>query len=317
MEWAQTPWYVFLISAILMPSITEVLKRWQVAQQAKTLVAFVVSCAVAVIGLLIDGKLTWSTLIPNLSMVFMTGTIVYRVFFPRGEGGSTVVKTLTKVIAPLLLVSLLMLAGCNTTPATPEDRGMLNDATTIPEGGKSGKSSAENTTTDLPFAPAVAWGASDADSNATAARYSPTSTNSGTGHVVTGFVQGLTSQQRKDMEATVIKFISEDPVLKSIADELKWLMDQEEYDEAWQARADALRKAYAEARDSLMVKLDSAGITESLNLGSLKQIVIVAFVNSHVGATERAPSEAEVNALAKLLPDIVSAARGEETIQNE
>lgn len=114
MEWAQTPWYVFVISAVVMPGVTELLKKWSVAQRVKTPVALLVSCAVAAGGLLIDGKLTWETIGPNMSMVFMVGTAVYRMFFKSNGEGSAAMRTMTKIVAPVLLVALVALAvsGC-------------------------------------------------------------------------------------------------------------------------------------------------------------------------------------------------------------
>lgn len=224
-------------------------------------------------------------------------------------------RTLT-IVAVLLLLG----AGCNTPGkdiSGDDGRSTLDQLNAAAEGPSSGRSSAETTTTDFPFGPAVAWGASQATSNATAARYSPTNTNSGTGSLVTGFVQGLTAEQRASVSDAIARRIADDAVLQSISDELRYLMDSEEYSPEWQARTDALREQYRASESAIMAELAESGVTSRLDLGNLEQLVVTGIIVSIVGAEERPPTDAEVKALAKLLPDLIAASKGNETIQRD
>ena len=99
MEWANTPWYILAASAVLMPMIVQFLKRWKTADLLKRVLAFVVSCAVAAGGLLIDDKLSVETLLPNMAVIFMTGMLVYQAFF-KTSLGALPWKALVKVVAP-------------------------------------------------------------------------------------------------------------------------------------------------------------------------------------------------------------------------
>ena len=110
--WLATGRYVFVVSAVLVPAVTELLKKWQAAAQIKQAVAFLVACAVAAGGLLLDGKLTWETLVPNLGVVFTTGTLVYRMFFK--EGVPAMMKKLTGLT--ILVMLAVLVAGCQTKP---------------------------------------------------------------------------------------------------------------------------------------------------------------------------------------------------------
>jgi len=225
-------------------------------------------------------------------------------------------KRLTPLL--VLLVSGLMLVGCGTlfgqTPPgdVPDD---FRPDMQSPMKTASGKSSAETSTNDMPMAPAVAWGASTADSTSTTAKYQPTNTTSGTGSLVTGFQLGAMANVNQKARDFVAQFMKDDPVMRSIGEELAFLMDGVEYSEDWQTRADALRAALSERSAVLMASLSDAGLSSDLNLASLRNIVVVGFITSNVGHDERAPSDAEVEAVSKVLPDIVLAAGKLETIQ--
>lgn len=312
MEWAQTPWYIFVVSAVVMPLAVEMFKKWQAMQQVKTLLALLVSCAVAAGGLLIDGKLTWETIGPSMGTVFTLGTVVYRMFFRNPDGkGSAVMKTMSKLIAPILLMTVVM--GCQTMDP---NAARLAEQSVAPSTA-SGRTSSEVSTNEVPAAPAVAWGASTANSTASTAKYSPTNSNANSGPVVTGFQLGAITEQKMKAREWLAQQIAEDIELKSIKDEIKYLMDVVEYSPELQARLDVLRKQARDATASLMVGLKESGFAADLNLASLTHLTVVAWISSNSGATERTPTEAEVSNLAKLLPDIVSAARGEGTIQGK
>jgi len=174
------------------------------------------------------------------------------------------------------------------------------------DGPKSGGSSARTTTTEIPFSPSVAWGASEAHSTATSARYNPTNTNSGSGHLVTGFVLGAQAQ-------TVMDMVADDPVTRSLAEEIRWIMESEQYTPEMQARLDALRKSYADHVKDMMASAKAL----APNLANLETITVVGIIRAAIGHEEREPTNEEVQALSKLLPDVVSAARGDDTIQGK
>ena len=111
--------------------------------------------------------------------------------------------------------------------------------------------------------------------------------------------------------------MKEDPVLQSMAEELRYLMDAEEYSPEWQVRVDKLRAEYSVARAQIMKELEESGVTERLDLGNLEQLVVIGIIGGNVGHKERAPTGEEVKQLAKLLPDIVAASKGNETIQKD
>lgn len=217
----------------------------------------------------------------------------------------------TVAVLMLVLVSMFFTAGCQTAPAdVPED---LRPDMKNPQRVGSGRSSAETNTNDMPLNTGVAWGASKVDQTSTTAKYQPTASTSGTGSLVTGFQLGAVSevnQKARDFVATTIKG---DPVLKNLGDELKYLMDEVEYGPEWQARADILRAALAARSSQLYEDLTTAGLSTDVNLAALTHIVVVGFITSNVGHDERAPTDQEIEAVARVLPNIVSASRGEET----
>lgn len=215
----------------------------------------------------------------------------------------------------LLILSLLVFAlvGCQTAPKdVPED---LRPDVDNPQKVSSGRSSAETNTNDMPLNTGVAWGASQNDQTSTTAKFQPTSTNSGTGSLVTGFQLGAVAEANQKAREFVTAAIKEDPVLQSIQDELRFLMDSVEYGPDWQTRVDILRQSLSDRSSQLLGDLTKAGLSTDLNLASLEQIVVVGFITSNVGHTERTPTDAEIEAIGKVLPDIVSASRGEATIQ--
>jgi hypothetical protein len=134
-EWASTPWYVFVVSAIVVPVMTEALKKLPLAGQFKAGLAFLASALIAAGGLLLDGRLTWETLVPNLGVVFMTATLVYRLF--KGGGG------LSALVAwPLvLLVAAICATGCTSyTVNIHENAIRYADSVTFPPGLGEGSS---------------------------------------------------------------------------------------------------------------------------------------------------------------------------------
>lgn len=215
--------------------------------------------------------------------------------------------------AGVVLLAVL-LAGCGSTPSPADEAALVRDLTAAPKGPSSGGSAADSASTDLPFAPAVGWGGSSAASNALSARYSPTATNSGTGSLVTGFVQGVTAEQRQQIEQAVHKAVKEDPVLASLESEMAALAQQNLADPAVQERLDEVRAQYSAARESLFAGLESTGVTERLDLGNLSQLVVVGVITSNVGHTDRPPTPEEAANLARVLSNPISAARGETVI---
>lgn len=301
MDWANTPWYVFVISGVVMPLVTEVLKKWKAMSQVKTALALAVSCAVAAGGLLIDGKLTWETVLPNMGVVFMTGTVVYRMFFKEGA-----VKGITKFIAPALLVVMsLSIVACQTTDPR-EAAPLLGQATEGPASGaaKSGVESAE-----MPMAPAVGVNSpGDVTATGVNANYRPTASNTVSGHLVTAIVASFTAEQLKELR--------QDAVLESIATEMKEMLESpdnpetEEVETLDTTRLDALRVMYAERSKELMESAkfgmpDFSALTSIVNLG---------IITGNAGATERTPTPEESANLPRLLANVVASARGETTI---
>jgi hypothetical protein len=219
------------------------------------------------------------------------------------------VKRIVLVIAVVILT--VILTGCPTAPKdVPDD---LRPDMKNPQRVGSGRSSAETNTNDMPLNTGVAWGASQVDQTSTTAKYQPTASTSGTGSLVTGFQLGAVSEVNQKARDFVASTIKGDPVLKNLSDELKYLMDEVEYGPEWQARADALRTALAARSSQIYEDLTTAGLSSDVNLASLTHIVVVGFITSNVGHDERAPTDAEIEAVARVLPNIVSASRGEET----
>jgi len=216
---------------------------------------------------------------------------------------------LTRIAVALL--ALVAVVACQTAPAdVPAD---LRPDMKNPQRVGSGRSSAETNTNDMPLNTGVSWGASSVDQTSTTAKYQPTTTTSGTGSMVTGFQLGAVSEVNQKAREFVARAVATDPVMRSVQEELKYLMDEVEYSPEWQARTDALRTVLADRTSKIYADLTKAGLSADLNLASLTHIVVVGFITSNVGHTERAPSEAEIEAIARVLPNIVSASRGEET----
>ena len=209
-----------------------------------------------------------------------------------------------------ILVALI--AGCQTTPPADVPEDLRPDVKTTPQRVASGRSSAETSTNDMPVNAGAAWGASSNAQTATTAKFQPTNTNSGTGPVVTGFQLGAISEVNQKARKFVTDAVRGDPVLKSLGAELTYLMDAVAYDEAWQARVDALRVSLAARSSQIYADLTAAGLSADVNLASLTHVTVVGFITSVVGAAERAPSDVEVEAIARVLPNIVWASRGEE-----
>lgn len=228
----------------------------------------------------------------------------------------------TGALLIFLLVVSLVAVGCSAptgrgASAGPDETSMLEEATTTPQGPRGGTNSAETSQTDFPNAVGVAWGASETTSNSLLAKYTPTQTNSGQGGLVTGFVQGLTAAQRQEAQSAVNDAVANDPVLISIADEMRYLMESEEYSVEWQGRIDELREQYAVARERLVGTLKDAGVVESLDLGNLNTLVVNGWANAYSGKDERPPTDEEAKQLARVLSNPVAAARGETVILGE
>jgi len=215
-----------------------------------------------------------------------------------------------RLIIFTLALFLFCCIGCQTKPAeVPED---LRPDMKNPQKVGSGRSSAETNTNDMPLNTGVAWGASQNEQTSTTAKYQPTTTTSGTGSLVTGFQLGAISEANQKAREFVTSRLNENPVLKSISEELKYLMDEVKYDESWQVRVDSLRKQMSDVQSELLSDMNAAGMTADVNLAQLTHIVVVGFITSNVGHTERAPSNEEIDAIARVLPNIVAASRGEE-----
>lgn len=221
-------------------------------------------------------------------------------------------------VALLSLAVVMLTVGCFSDPATragPTDGSKVAESqTTMPKGPASGASSARTSTLDLPAAPAVAWGASKAESSATNAKYSPTNTNSQSGHLVTGFVMGLTVAERTQINEVIADAIDNDPVIQSIQAELAYLVQSEEYSPEWQTRADQLRQQLQEARDHLIASMRSAGVAGDLDLGNLTTLVNVGIINSATGQKERAPTDEEIRRISLIIPNAINATKGQTQI---
>jgi len=99
MEWANSPWLTFAVSGLVVPLVVSGLKRWKIGLALKRVLAFVVSFLVAGTGLLLEDKMSWETILPNMGIVFMSATIVYQAFF-RGPLGGLPLKAMAKLVTP-------------------------------------------------------------------------------------------------------------------------------------------------------------------------------------------------------------------------
>jgi hypothetical protein len=219
----------------------------------------------------------------------------------------------------IIIVSLaLCLAACHTPQ---RDLDAAQRMATAPQsktkGPSSGDAAADTSTNDMPLATAVGLQASEVSSNATAANYRPTNTNANTGSLVTGFVMGQTAAQQQQSQEFVAERLREDVALKAIVWEMAWLQDNEEYGDEWVARMDALKREFVETQAALVEALAPGGVAGSLDLSKLEDLVVVGYVVSNSGHTEREPTPEEAENLSVVLANMINAARDNSQILRE
>lgn len=228
-------------------------------------------------------------------------------------------RRLPSIALVVLVLLAFAFAACSSPPPAGPEAGapIVDRLSSVPSGPAGGRNSAETSTTDFPFAPGAAWGASQNQSNALSAQYKPQNTNSGQGGIVTAFIQGLTAAQQQQANAAYERAIKSDPVLESLAQELRDLMALEERPDTWETRVDLVRAEYTKARDALVGSLKESGVVSSLDLGNLQTLVNIGFANAYAGKDERPPTDEEVRQLARVLANPISAARGEAVVLGE
>lgn len=217
----------------------------------------------------------------------------------RKENGKTMRRKAMTLLIALFLSFLIV--GC-ATQRIPEGTDALQRAQT--EGPQSGSAKSGVSSAELPVAPSTLVNSPNADASPTAvnSNYRPQQSNSVSGHLVTAIVASLTTEQ--------IAELRKDVVLTSIADELKWRLENQEDGTEYQERVDKLRADYA-ARSSQLFAEAKTG-TPSFN--ALTHIINIGIITGNAGATERAPTAEESKNLPRLLTNIVAAARGERAI---
>lgn len=214
----------------------------------------------------------------------------------------------------LLLAALLtfvLLCACQGVPKGDDLPKQLPMGTDV-AGPRSGKASSDNQTNDIPVAGGYNVGGTQ-NNNAVTAKVQPSRQNTGSGHLVTGFVMGQTAGQVLEARQKFLAAAKDDPALKSIADEIAALMQTVELTPEWQTRVDALRGMYAAARDGFIEKWSAdagGGAAEHLSMSSLTTLVNIGIISGNVGHDERAPTNVEALGVASALPRVVKAARG-------
>lgn len=268
-------------------------------------------------------KTTWTGIAGLIAAIggYLTGEVSGSAAIAGALGALSVIF-LRQGVAKLgvVLLAVTVAAGCSSLPTDGDaGPGLAKELGTSAKGPQSGDSSAATGETTLAPGISTAWGASEAHSNSMTAKYSPNQANANSGPVVTGFVQGLTAAQRKEIQSAIDSAVASNPVLQSLADELASLAGVEPAarNEAWTARIDQVRALYSEAFDHLVGALKAAGITEHLDLGNLRYLTVVSVIHQNAGHTERAPTDAEVQNLARILSNPISAARGETVVLGE
>jgi len=204
----------------------------------------------------------------------------------------------------VVMIMALVLVGCASTMPAP---GAYPD--TAVKGPESGKASSDIGTNDMPVAGGYNGAAGRQKNVAMSNKVSPQRQNTGTGSLVTAFIQGATPQQEQAAHGRLMAMLESDEEIAMIRKEMKWLMDAEEYSPDWQTRADALKLQYREARDRLVAMFETtSGLSGRIDLGKLRVLVNVGIISGNVGHTEREPSADEMAALKAIVPELVKAA---------
>lgn len=278
-------------------------KKWY----ASKIIWAAIAAAFTAIGLYAGGEIGLEALVGLL--LKDTIFVILRFFTSK----PIVAPKVPPTAALAFVLCLALVAGCTSVPdgMYAEEDGMLAQA----QAPGSGDAESDASDVDTSAAPAFSY-MGDAESTSILAGWKEGKQNTGTGSLVTGFVQGLTAEQSARIQEVIDHRLETDPALAFMVAELDDLREVPvaDRDQFWYTRVDNLLAACRVAADNIVSQLGKTGQTGNLELGNLEQIIVVGLIHSNVGHDETQPTADESEAMRYFLSNIISAGRGEAVI---